>query len=54
VEQIVTAKSCITCANAACERAGLVEVCDEWTNTDDETEEESLAAIGAVLKGDVT
>jgi hypothetical protein len=33
----MTAKTCASCANADCDQAGLVEVCDEWSDTDDET-----------------
>jgi hypothetical protein len=33
----VTAKFCGNCARASCDQAGLVEVCDEWSDTDDET-----------------
>ena len=28
--------TCGTCAHASCQRAGLVETCEHWSNTDDE------------------
>lgn len=32
----MTAQVCGTCSRADCPRAGLVETCERWTNTDDE------------------
>lgn len=34
----MTCGTCGTCAIAECEQAGLVETCERWTNTDEESE----------------
>lgn len=41
----MTAQTCGNCANASCERAGLVETCERWSNTDDSDVDTDLAPL---------